>query len=139
MNDNYDPEQSHVMAALISKIHNAKVNSCPHVTLWGTGTPRRELMHVDDAADAAVFLMQHYSDCKPINIGIGKDYTISEIAQLVKIVIGYNGEIIFDASKPDGVPQKLLNVDKLSQMGWNASISLEDGICRTYKSYLQRF
>jgi GDP-L-fucose synthase len=127
------------MAALISKIHNAKVNNSPHVTLWGTGTPRRELMYVDDAADAAVFLMPHYSESKPINIGIGKDYTISEIAQIVKIAIGYNGEVIFDTSKPDGTPQKLLNVDKLSLMGWNASISLEDGIRKTYKSYLQRF
>ena len=131
-NDNYDPQQSHVMAALIHKFHVAKINSSPQVTLWGTGSPRRELMYVDDAANAALFLMEHYTGNEPINIGLGEDRTIRELAELVKQVVGYEGEIVFDASKPDGVPQKLLDVSYLRDMGWKAQTYLKEGITKGY-------
>ncbi len=134
--DNYDPKQSHVMAALIQKFHVAKSKGTKKLTLWGTGLPRRELMYVDDAARAAVFLMEKYTKNEPINIGIGKDWTVSEIAELVKKIIGYKGKILFDDSKPDGAPQKLLDVRKLRGMGWKEKISLEYGIARAYEWYL---
>jgi GDP-L-fucose synthase len=136
-NDNYDPQQSHVMAALIHKFHIAKINSSPQVTLWGTGSPRRELIYVDDAADATLFLMEHYTGNEPINIGLGEDRTIRELADLVREVIGYQGEVIFDTSKPDGAPQKLLDVSRLHTMGWEARTSLAEGIAKAYEWYLQ--
>lgn len=138
-NDNYDPQQSHVMAALIHKFHVAKINSSPQVTLWGTGSPRRELMYVDDAADAALFLMEHYTGNEPINVGLGEDRTIRELAELVKRIIGYEGEMVFDTSKPDGAPQKLLDVTQLHAMGWKAQTPLAEGIAKAYESYLQSY
>ena len=136
-NDNYDPQQSHVMAALIHKFHLAKTNDSPRVSLWGTGSPRRELMYVDDVADAALFLMQHYKDKEAINIGSGKDTTIRELADLVAQTVGYQSEVTFDTSKPDGAPQKLLDVSRLHSRGWEAQTSLAEGISKAYEWYLQ--
>ncbi len=137
-NDNYDPQQSHVMAALISKFHKAKESGVPSVTLWGTGTPRRELMHVDDLAEAALFLMGNYDGAEPVNIGTGEDTTIRELAELVGSVVGYAGKLEFDATKPDGVPRKLLDVGFLSSLGWKARIPLREGIAGAYADYLKR-
>jgi GDP-L-fucose synthase len=135
-NDNYDPQQSHLMAALIRKFHEAKLGRLPQVVLWGTGQPRRELMHVDDAVDAAVFVLQHYKGKGPINIGVGKDQTIREIAGVVKRIVGYDGEVVFDPGKPDGAPQKLLDVSKLHALGWQARTGLEPGVLQTYNTWL---
>ena len=135
--DNYDPKQSHVMAALIHKFHVAKLKGNQQMTLWGTGTPRRELVYVDDAASAALFLMERYTSNEPINIGIGKDWTIRELAELVKGIIGYKDKILFDASRPDGAPQKLLDVSRLQSMGWKEQTSIEKGIEKAYERYLQ--
>ncbi len=136
-NDNYDPQKSHVMAALIQKFHVAKVNAAPQVQLWGTGSPRRKLMYVDDAADAAVFLMEHDTGSAPINIGLGEDRTIRQLADLVRRIVGYQGKVVLDTSKPDGTPQKLLDVRRLCAIGWMAQTPLTEGIARTYESYLQ--
>ena len=137
INDNYDPQQSHVMAALIQKFHFAKINNYSDVTLWGTGTPRRELMDVDDAANAAVFLMENYTGNDPVNIGLGEDLTIRELAEATGKVVGYTGEIVFDTSKPDGAPQKLLDVSRIRSMGWEAQTPLAEGIAKAYDWYLQ--
>lgn len=137
-NDNYDPETSHVMAALIRKFHDAKVNDTSQVVVWGTGSPRREFLHVDDMADACVYLMENYdvSDIGEfVNIGVGEDLTIRDLAELIKDIIGYEGDIVYDASKPDGTPQKLLDVTKLHNLGWQAKISLEAGIKQAYNWY----
>jgi GDP-L-fucose synthase len=136
-NDNYDPQQSHLMAALIQKFHLAKLARSAQVVLWGTGAPRRELLYVDDAADAAVFVLQHSTGKDPINIGLGRDWTVREIAEVVKQIVGFKGEIVFDASKPDGAPQKLLDVARLNGLGWKARTSLEDGIAKAYDWYLR--
>ncbi|NJD76129.1 MAG: GDP-L-fucose synthase [Candidatus Methanoperedens sp.] len=139
-NDNYDPKTSHVMAALIRKFHEAKKNNEPEVIVWGTGSPRREFLHVDDMADACILLMEKYtfSDIGEfINIGTGRDITIRELAELIKNIVGYHGKIIYDHSKPDGTPQKLLDVTKLHRLGWKASIQLKDGIERVYREYIQ--
>jgi GDP-L-fucose synthase len=138
LNDNYHPENSHVMAALISKVHRAKAEKQPTVTLWGTGTPRRELMDVADAAKASVFLMQHYHDAAPINIGLGTDHSIRELVETVCDVIGYQGKLEFDATKPDGIPRKLLDSSRAAALGWKAETSLRDGIKHAYADYLQR-
>ena len=136
-NDNYDPQQSHVMAALIDKFHVAKIDNSPRVTLWGTGSPRRELMYVDDAVSAALFLMEHYTGSEPVNIGVGKDRTIRELADLVQQVVRYEGEVVFDVNKPDGAPQKLLDVSRIHAMGWKAQIPLKEGVAKAYEWYLQ--
>ncbi len=139
-NDNYDLKTSHVMAALIRKFDEAKKNNEPEVTVWGTGSPRREFLHVDDMADACIFLMEKYtfSDIGEfINIGVGKDLMIRELADLIKDIVGYDGKIVYDHSKPDGTPQKLLDVTKLHRLGWKADISLRDGIERVYREYIQ--
>ena len=136
-NDNYDPEQSHVMAALIYKFHRAKIEKNPAVTLWGTGTPRRELMYVDDAAEAALFLMQNYGGNDPVNIGLGEDRSIRELAEVVREIVGYNGNILYDTSKPDGVPQKLLDMSNLHSMGWKAQTPLKHGLMKAYDWYLK--
>lgn len=136
-NDNYDPIQSHVMAALIQKFHVAKTNESPQVILWGTGYPKWELMYVDDAANAALFILQHYTGNEPLNIGLGKDSTIRDIAELVKNTIGYKGKVVFDTSMPDGAPQKLLDVSRLHAIGWKAQVSLPEGIAKAYEWYLQ--
>jgi GDP-L-fucose synthase len=134
--DNYHPEYSHVVAALIRRFHEAKLSGVPDVTVWGTGTPRREFLYVDDMADACVHLMKTYSSAEMVNIGIGEDITIAQFARLVARAVGYTGTISFDTSRPDGTPQKLLDVSRLANLGWRARISLEDGIGRAYQAYL---
>ncbi len=136
-NDNYDLKTSHVIAALLRKIHEAKVNNQSSVTLWGTGEPRREFLHVDDLADASVFLMKNYDEQGLVNVGTGKDLTINELAAVIKNVVGYTGKIEHDTSKPDGTPRKLLDISKLSALGWIAKINLEDGLRKVYKQYVQ--
>jgi len=134
--DNYHPEYSHVVAALIRRFHEAKLSGSPRVTVWGTGTPRREFLYVDDMADACVHLMKNYSDSELVNIGIGEDVTIADFARLVATVTGYRGEISFDPSRPDGTPRKLLDVSRLAKLGWRARTSLEDGLRLAYQAYL---
>ncbi len=134
-NDNYDLNKSHVLPALIRKFHEAKVENKPSVVLWGTGTPRREFLHADDLADACFFLMQNYSEPGLINIGIGDDIQIKDLALLIKSIVGYQGEIVHDTSRPDGTPRKLLDVSKLHALGWTASIPLEEGIRSVYNLY----
>jgi len=126
--DNFDLETSHVLPALIRKFHEAKVHHRPYVEIWGTGTPRREFLHVDDLADACVFLMQNYNDSQFVNVGVGEDISIKDLALLIQDIVGYRGELRFDTSKPDGTPRKLLDVSRLHALGWKARIPLRDGI-----------
>ncbi|PDT37252.1 GDP-fucose synthetase [Rhizobium sp. M10] len=135
--DNFDLQSSHVLPALIRKAHVAKVTGAPEITIWGTGTPRREFLHVDDCADALVFLLRNYSDAQHVNVGSGEDIEIVELARLVCRVVGYEGTIAHDLSKPDGTPRKLMSTDKLKSMGWKPRISLEDGIRAVYDWFLQ--
>ena len=135
--DNFDLQSSHVLPALIRKFHEAKERADSTVTVWGTGKPRREFLYVDDLADACVYVMENYSDGRPINIGVGEDVSISELAELVREVVDYGGEIIYDPSKPDGTPRKLLDVSKLHDLGWQAHTSLREGIARTYAWFLK--
>lgn len=132
-NDNYDLEKSHVLPALIRKFHEAKKQQSPSVLMWGTGSPRREFLHVDDLADACFYLMQTYNEPGLVNIGTGEDIPIKELAQLIKKIVGYEGSIDHDLSKPDGTPRKLMDVSKLRNAGWEASIDLEAGIRRVYE------
>jgi GDP-L-fucose synthase len=134
--DNFDLETSHVLAALIRRFHEAKATGAPSVTLWGTGTPRREFLHVDDLARACELLLETYDDPAPINVGVGVDLTINELAHLVAGVVGYRGEWVFDPSKPDGTPRKLLDVQRIAALGFEARISLEEGIASTYQWFL---
>ena len=133
--DNFDAQNSHVLPALIRKFHEAKLRGDRHVTIWGTGTPRREFLHADDLADAAVFLMQHYSDEAIINIGTGEDLTILALAELVAEVVGFSGTIGTDPTKPDGTPRKLMDVGRLHALGWKHHIALRDGIAETYAAF----
>jgi len=133
-NDNYHPQNSHVLPALLRKIHFAKIEGLPEVEIWGTGTPRRELMHVDDLADACLFLMQHYNEAGFINVGTGEDITISELAQLICRIAGYEGRLRYNTNQPDGTPRKLLDVSKLHSLGWKHRISLPEGIRSVYES-----
>jgi GDP-L-fucose synthase len=133
--DNFDLESSHVLPAMIRRFHEARLAGAPAVTLWGTGTPRREFLHVDDLASAACFAMQHYDECQPLNVGVGKDLSIAELASLVARTTGYSGRIVFDSSRPDGTPRKLLDVSRLSALGWRPRIGLEEGINETYRWY----
>lgn len=133
-NDNFHPENSHVVPGLIRKFHEAKMKAEPFVTIWGTGSQRRELLHVDDLADACYFLMQHFDEPGFINVGTGEDIAILELAQLVQRIVGYEGEIRCDTSKPDGAPRKLLDVSKLNTLGWKAKIGLKQGISAVYDS-----
>lgn len=135
-NDNFNLETSHVLPALIRKFHKAKVNDEPFVEVWGTGTPRREFLYSDDLADAVVYLMNHYKANQFVNIGIGKDISIKELADKVKEVVGFNGDIIFNTSKPDGTPRKLVDVTRLNELGWKASTSLDEGLEKAYKWFL---
>ncbi len=134
-NDNYDLEHSHVPAGLIRRFHEAKTSDAPTVTVWGTGKPRREFLYVDDLADACVFLTKHYSGHDFLNIGTGQDMTIADFARLVAEIVGYRGEIAFDPSRPDGTPQKLLDVSKLTQLGWHARTELRQGLAATYADF----
>ena len=136
--DNFDLQSSHVVPALIRKFHEARINHEPEVVVWGTGSPRREFLHVDDLADAAVFLMQNYDLPEIINIGTGQDQTIAELAELIRRVTGYSGGLDFDHTKPDGTPRKLLDVSRLEALGWKARIPLHQGIENTYRWYLDR-
>ena len=134
--DNYHAEHSHVPAALIRRAHEAKLAGAPSMTVWGTGSPRREFLAVDDLADACIFVMKHYSGDEFLNVGTGQDITIAEFAQVVADVVGYSGQLVFDTSRPDGAPQKLLNVSKLTQLGWRANTPLREGIAATYADFL---
>src|SRR4029453_465462 len=134
--DNYHPEYSHVVAALIRRFHEAKLSGARNVVVWGTGTPRREFLYVDDLADACIHLMKNYSERELINIGTGEDITIAEFARLVAATVGYSGEIGFDTSRPDGAPRKLLDLSKLAKLGWRATTSLQDGIRLAYQAFL---
>ncbi len=134
-NDNYDLNKSHVLPALIRKFHEAKILGLPSVTIWGTGTPKRELLHADDLADACLFLMQQYNEPGFVNIGTGDDIAIKDLALLVKEITGYTGTIECDLSKPDGTPRKLMDVNKLHALGWKASIGLREGIERVYREF----
>ena len=138
-NDNFDLESSHVLPALMRKIHDAKETNAPEVTVWGTGTVLREFLFVDDLADALVFLMNNYTGEEHVNVGTGTDVSIKELAQLICKVVGYDGKLVFDTSKPDGTPKKLLDVSKINSLGWEAKVSLEDGIRKTYDWYLQEY
>jgi len=133
--DNFDLEKSHVLPALIRRFHEARIHGAGEVTLWGTGTPRREFLHVDDLAAAACFLMENYDGAEPLNVGTGEDLTIAELAALVARIVGYQGRISYDASKPDGTPRKLLDVSRIRALGWQARIPLEAGIASTYEWY----
>jgi len=135
--DRYDVENSHVVPALIRKMDDAKKAGADHVEVWGSGEPRREFLHVDDLADAAVFLMENYDSSEIINIGTGEDITIRELAFLIKETVGFRGEIRFDRSRPDGTPRKLLDVSRLTALGWRHSIPLKEGLASTYKWYLE--
>jgi len=134
--DNFDLEKSHVMPALIRKFHEAKVAKAPSVVVWGTGKPLREFLHVDDCARACVFLMEHYEGTDIVNIGTGSDLPIGELAVLVKSAVGYTGEIVFDSSKPDGTPRKLVDVGRITALGWRPRIGLEEGIRNAYEWFL---
>ena len=137
-NDHYDLYNSHVLPALIRKIHEAKINKSKFVEIWGTGTVRREFLFVDDLAEVCLFLMNNYNESEIINIGTGKDVTIKELAEIIRNVIGYKGEFRFNSTKPDGMPRKLLNVDKINNLGWKAKTDLKKGIKLTYQNFLKR-
>ena len=138
-NDNYHPQNSHVLPALIRRFHEAKVNGVPEVTIWGTGSPMREFLFADDLAEACFYLMQNYDEEGLVNIGTGKDLTIKALAELIKNVVGYQGDIKFDTSKPDGTPRKLMDVSKLHSKGWKHKIELEEGIKLAYQDFLSRY
>ena len=137
--DNYDLQNAHVLPALIRKFHEAKINKEATVSIWGTGKPRREFLHVNDAAAASVFLMNNYEEPSIINIGCGIDYSIKEMAEAIKGITGFTGELVFDSSKPDGTMQKLLDVSKLKNQGWTHTINLLDGLTSTYKDFSERY
>lgn len=134
--DNYHPQNSHVLPALIRRFHEAKVAGSPSVTIWGTGTPKREFLYADDLADACIFLMENYAEKELINVGTGKDLPINELAELIKEVVGFEGAINYDTSKPDGTPRKLMDVTKLHQLGWTHRVELREGIVRAYHDFL---
>jgi GDP-L-fucose synthase len=134
-NDNYHPENSHVLPALIRRVVLAKKNDEPTVTIWGTGTPRREFLHVDDLADAVLFLMKNYSDNEIINIGTGVDISIKSLAEMIALEVGYQGRLIFDSTRPDGTPRKILDISKIIKMGWIPTINLKNGINKTIEEF----
>ena len=136
--DNYHPENSHVVAALIRRFHHAKQEQAPSVPVWGTGTPLREFLFVDDLADACAFILEHYSDEQHVNVGSGEELTIAQFAKLVAEIVGYQGQLVFDTSRPDGVPRKLLDSGKLAAMGWRARTPLRAGLARAYTAFLAR-
>lgn len=136
--DNFDLENSHVIPALIRKLHDAKVNKSKEALIWGTGKPKREFLYVDDLADACIYLMDNYSEEVHINIGTGEDIEIRELALLIKEIVGFKGEIKNDLSKPDGTPRKLLDVQKINQLGWSHKVDLKEGLLKTYRWYLEK-
>lgn len=136
-NDNFDLKSSHVLPALIHKCHDAKMAGSPTVEVWGSGTPRREFLHVDDLADACFYLLQNYDSPEFVNIGCGEDLTIRELAEMVRDVVGFSGDLVFDSTKPDGTPRKLMDVSRLAAHGWKPKIGLRDGITSTYAWYLE--
>jgi GDP-L-fucose synthase len=136
-NDNYDLVNSHVLPAMIRKFHEAKEKGASQMTLWGTGSPMREFLHADDLAEACLFLMEHYNDSTLVNIGTGEDVTIKNLAAIVKQIVGFQGEIVWDSTKPDGTPRKLMDVSKLHGLGWHHKITLEDGIKLAYQDFLK--
>ena len=135
--DNFDPEKSHVVPGMIRRLHEAKLSGADHVELWGTGTPRRELLYVDDLADACVYLMNEWSSDEFVNIGTGEDVTIAELARSVADVVGYQGELRFDPSRPDGMPRKVVDIERLEKTGWSASTPLSSGLATTYRWFLE--
>ena len=137
--DHYHLQNSHVLPSLIRKFHDAKLQNNENVLVWGTGKPRREFLHVDDAAMACYFLMQRYDSPEIINVGSGMDYTIKELATLVKKITGFEGSIVYDETKPDGTPRKLLNVDKITKAGWKSAIDLEEGLMATYQDFQEHY
>ena len=136
-NDNFDLHTSHVLPALIRKFHEAKVNNISEVVVWGTGTPKREFLYSDELADACLFLMNHYEGNEIVNVGVGEDISIKDLAGKIKMVIGFEGEIIFDTTKPDGTPRKLVDVSKINSLGWKASMPLEAGLQKAYQWFLE--
>ena len=136
-NDNFDLETSHVLAALLRKAHEAKTSGARELVVWGTGRPRREFLHVDDLASACLFLLEKYDSPEIVNVGWGEDISVRELAELICEVVGFNGKLAWDATKPDGTPRKLLDVSKLRKLGWSPTISLRDGIARTYEWFLK--
>jgi GDP-L-fucose synthase len=136
-NDNYHPQNSHVLPALIRKFHEAKVNGTPEVIIWGSGSPMREFLFADDLADACYFLMENYNEATLINIGTGEDLTIKDLALLIKKVVGFEGELTFDSTKPDGTPRKLMDVSKLHSLGWKHQVELEQGVDLAYQDFLK--
>jgi GDP-L-fucose synthase len=137
-NDNYHPQNSHVLPALIRKFHEAKQNNLPNVTIWGSGSPMREFLFADDLADACFYLMQNYDEANLINIGTGEDLTIKDLALMIKEIIGFEGDLVFDSSKPDGTPRKLMDVSKLHSKGWKHKVNLKDGIKMAYQDFLSK-
>jgi GDP-L-fucose synthase len=135
--DNFDLQSSHVLPALMRKVHDAKVSGAPNVTVWGTGSPRREFLHVEDLARACRFLLEEYNSPDIVNIGVGEDVTIRELAELICEIVCFKGDLVFDTTKPDGTPRKLLDVGRINALGWKARISLRDGIAQTYAWYLK--
>ena len=136
-NDNFDPESSHVLPGLLHKFHRAKVEGLPAVTLWGSGTPRREFLHADDLASACVLLLEEYSSPEPINVGTGEDVTIHELAELIRATVGYDGRLEWDATQPDGTPRKLLDVTRIKALGWSPRIPLGEGLASTYQWFVE--
>ena len=138
LNDNYHPENSHVLPALIRRFHEAKIENKEEVIIWGTGSPKREFLYADDLAEACIFLMQSYNDREIINVGCGEDISIKELAETIKSIVGYQGKLNFDTSRPDGTPRKLLDVSKLHSLGWKHTIFLEEGISRAYQDFINK-
>jgi GDP-L-fucose synthase len=138
-NDNFSPERAHVLPALLRRFHEAKVSGAAEVTVWGTGKPKREFLHIDDLGSACVFLMETYDDPSIINIGTGEDVSIKELAELVADTVGYKGKIAWDTSKPDGTPQKKLDVSKINKIGWRHSIALPAGLSSTYQWFVEHY
>jgi GDP-L-fucose synthase len=138
-NDNYDLQNSHVLPALIRKFHEGKINQLSEVEVWGTGSPLREFLHVDDLADACYFLMQQYNEKEFVNVGTGTDLSIKALAEMVKDIVGFEGELVWNTSKPDGTPRKLMNVDKIESLGWKHQIDLRSGIEKVYIEFVQKY
>ena len=139
VNDNFHPENSHVLPALIRRFHEAKLANVESISIWGTGTSRREFLHSSDLADAVLFLMENYDDSEIVNVGCGKDQTIKELAETIQEVVGYTGHLKFDSTRPDGTPQKILDISKINSLGWNPTISLREGLKQVYQWYTEQY